>query len=123
MAKAQITTPEGVTVKVDGTADEIAAVITKLKHNPTPDQKTSRAGKSPRKRAQRVQLVDLVDSLIDGGFFKTPRDLAAVISALAEMGHHYPVTTLSGAMLRKVRNRSLRRLKQNKRWVYTGSSA
>src|SRR5437667_328199 len=75
-----------------------------------------------RKTVQRVQLVDLVDSLIDGGFFKTPRDLAAVRAALAQMGHHYPITTLSGAMLRKVRRRELRRLKQDKRWVYTGAS-
>jgi hypothetical protein len=122
MAKAQITTADGVTVKLDGTSEEIAAVVSKLRGTTKPEPKPPRPGKSPRKKVQRVQLVDLVDSLIDGGFFKTPRDLAAVIAALAEMGHHYPVTTLSGAMLRKVRNRSLRRLKQNKRWVYTGSS-
>jgi hypothetical protein len=121
MAKAQITTPEGVTIKVEGTAEEISAVVARLRHVKG-ETKTPRAGKSGRKRIQKVQLVDLVDSLIDGGFFKTPRDLAAVMSALAEMGHHYPVTTLSGAMLRKVRRRSLRRLKQGKRWVYTGSN-
>jgi hypothetical protein len=120
MAKAQITTPEGVTIKVDGTADEIAAVIAKLKKSPEQEPKAKPRGKNRRKKIQRVQLVDLVDSLIDGGFFKKPQDLAAIKSALEEMGHHYPVTTLSGAMLRKVRNRSLRRLKQGKLWVYTG---
>jgi hypothetical protein len=62
--------------------------------------------------------VDLIDSLIDGGFFKKPRDLAAIKAALAEMGHHYPQTTLSPAMLRKVRKRSVRRVREQKRWMY-----
>jgi hypothetical protein len=122
MAKTQIVTPDGLTIKVEGTPEEIAALVEKLGNSKKPTPKPSQTRKHQRKRMQRVQLVDLIDSLIDGGFFKTPRDLAAVISALAEMGHHYPVTTLSGAMLRKVRNHSLRRLKQNKRWVYTGSN-
>lgn len=121
MAKAQITTPEGVSIKIDGTAEEITAVIAKVKKPADPERKGTSRKKKQGKKVQRVQLVDLVDSLIDGGFFKNPRDLAAVKSALAEMGHHYPVTTLSGAMLRKVRNRTLHRLKQDKRWVYTGS--
>ena len=121
MAKAQITTPNGISIKVDGTADEIAAVIAKLKGNESPAASPTREREMPRKKLERTQLVDLIDSLIDGGFFKKPRDLAAVKASLAEMGHHYPVTTLSGAMLRKVRSRNLRRLKQEKRWFYTGS--
>ena len=32
-------------------------------------------------------------------------------AALEEMGHHYPVTTLSPTLLRQVRKRNLRRLK------------
>jgi len=63
-------------------------------------------------------LVDLIASLVDGGFFKKPRDLASIRTALAEMGHHYPVTTLSPIMLRLVRKRNLRRIKEQKRWVY-----
>jgi hypothetical protein len=60
-------------------------------------------------------------NLIDGGFFrKKPKDLSSVRTALEELGHHYPLTTLSGAMLRQVRRRNLRRLKQDKKWMYTG---
>ena len=62
----------------------------------------------------------MVQQLIESGLFKQPKDLGAVKAALEEMGHHYPVTTLSGAMLRQVRKRNLRRLKEDKRWVYTG---
>lgn len=122
MAKAQITTPDGIIVKLDGTAEEIATLMGKLRSPTKAEQKPTPGAKNRKKSSQKVQLVDLIDALIDGGFFKTPRDLGAVRSALAEIGHHYPITTLSPAMLRKVRKRSLRRLKQDKRWVYTGSN-
>jgi hypothetical protein len=119
MAKAHISFPDGTTVKLEGTPDEISAVVDR-------GRKTQESGRRSAKikvkaRSQPLQLVDLIVNLIDGGFFKKkPKDLAAVKAALEEMGHHYPVTTLSGAMLRQVRKRNLRRLKQDKRWMYTG---
>ena len=76
-------------------------------------RKVSTAVKRPR-----TQLVGLVHGLIDAGFFKQPKDLRAIQMSLAESGHHYPVTTLSGAMLTEVRRRNLRRMKQQKRWMY-----
>jgi hypothetical protein len=120
MAKAQITLPDGISVNVSGTPEEIAAVVERFSKTPkerTPPKKIGRAG-PPRKK--KLELSDLIANLIDGGFFKKPKDLAAVKEALAEMGHHYPVTTLSPTLLRQVRKRNLRRLKQNKRWMYTG---
>ncbi len=116
MAKAQITTPEGINIKIEGMPEEILAVIQDLKKKQKKEAASVKGGKG---KTSRVLLVDLISSLIDGGFFKKPRDLAAIKAALAEMGHHYPVTTLSGAMLRQVRKRSLRRLRENKRWLYT----
>ncbi|MBI3055426.1 MAG: hypothetical protein HYY77_15520, partial [Betaproteobacteria bacterium] len=59
---------------------------------------------------------------IDGGFFKKPKDLGAVKIALEEMGHRYPVTTLSPVLLRLIRKRQLRRMREQKRWVYTGAN-
>ena len=58
--------------------------------------------------------------LMDDGFFKKPKELAAVKAALAERGHVYPVTTISPALLRLVQRRYLRRIKQDKRWFYNG---
>lgn len=118
MAKAQISFPDGTTVKLDGTPDEISAVVERARKT----QEKGRLGVKAKikTKSRPPQLVDLIANLIDGGFFKKPKDLAAVKTALEEIGHHYPVTTLSGAMLRQVRKRNLRRLKQEKRWVYTG---
>ena len=114
MAKAQITMPDGMSVKIDGTPAEIVKLVADLKKE---------GGKSPttkrgRSKSVRTSLPALIESLSDGDFFKKPRGLAEVKSALAEMGHHYPVTTLSGAMLDQVRRRNLRRLKTNKVWAY-----
>lgn len=112
MAKAKITTKSGLVMQVDGTPAEISAVLQDLKQQEAaPKRKSSKPGP--------VLLVDLIGSLIDGGFFKKPQDLAAVKTALEEMGHHYPMTTLSGAMLGQVRKRNLRRMRRDKRWVYT----
>jgi len=120
MAKAQISFPDGTIVKLEGTPDEISGVIDRGRGK----RWTGRGARTTRAKvkgtSRRVQLVDLIANLIDGGFFKKPKDLAAVKGALEEMGRHYPVTTLSGAMLRQVRKRNLRRLKQEKRWMYTG---
>jgi hypothetical protein len=116
MAKAQVTTPEGISINIEGTPKEISALVDDLK-------KKAAAAEPARRRAKansgRVLLVDLIGSLRDGGFFKKPRDLASVKSALAEMGHDYPVTTLSPVMLRQVRRRNLRRIREKGRWVYT----
>lgn len=114
MAKAQITLPDGTTVKIDGTPEEISAVVDRWKAKQSGGKSRGPAGKRTR-----VQLVDLIGNLIDGGFFKKPKDLASVKTALEEMGHHYPVTSLSGTMLSQVRKRNLRRLKQQNRWMYT----
>ena len=117
MAKAQITTPEGITINIEGTPKEISAVVDDLK------KKATKGGpvRSTRKtKSSRLLLVDHIASLKDGGFFKKPRDLASVKNALAEMGHHYPITTLSPIMLRQVRRRNLRRIREKGRWIYTG---
>ena len=115
MAKATIRTPQGLQVRIEGTPAEIMAMVKDLER-----QSSGQAGAPRRRKAKpgRVLLVDLIASLRDGGFFKKPRDLAGIRAALAEMGHHYPVTTLSPVMLRKVRSKELRRIREQKHWLY-----
>ena len=115
MAKAQIITPEGIEVRIEGTPKEITAVVQDLEKKASEQVPARRRRKG---KPGRVLLVDLIASLLDGGFFKRPRDLAGIKAALEEMGHHYPITTLSPVMLRQVRKRKLRRLRDKKRWVY-----
>ena len=120
MAKAQITLPDGISLKVEGTPDEIASVVARFQHRPEEVQRKARRGpRGPRRKGGPTQVTGLVAKLIDDGFFKKPKDLAAVKAALETMGHRYPATTLSPTMLRQVRKQNLRRIKRDKRWMYT----
>jgi len=115
MANARINLPDGVSVEVDGTPDEVAAVLEKLQ------------SKKPRKPAPemaapqgkgRGEIPTLIELLKTEEFFKTPRGLSDVRDKLAEIGHHYPLTTLSGAMQSQTKSRNLRRFKQGGKYVY-----
>jgi hypothetical protein len=65
-----------------------------------------------------------VEQLIDDGFFKTPRTLAAIRAELGNGGHHIPVTSLSQPMMVLCRERRLRRQKvtDGKKQVFTYSN-
>jgi hypothetical protein len=119
MAKANITLPDGTRMVVDGSAEEITALVKKMKG--ASSSGPSRAAPSGPKRGRRLRLVDHIDDLVAKGFFRNPRGLSDVRDKLREMGHVYPLTTLSPAMLTQVRRRVLRRTKDPKagnRWKY-----
>src|SRR5271168_2887688 len=102
MANAKISMPGGVLVEIDGTPDEVAAVLEKLRTK----QSSGSAHAEPRLSAKsRGEIPALISLLKAEEFFKTPRGLADVRGKLAEIGHHYPVTTLSGAMQAQTRSR------------------
>lgn len=122
MAKAHTTTRDGTKVTIEGTPGEVAALLALLEgraatHPKHPSRKTSA---SLRKPSAKVGPMGLLSELIDGGFFNKPKQLSAIKIALEEQGHFYPVTTLSPLLLRLVRKRQLRRIKDKKRWLYVG---
>lgn len=122
MPKAHIVTKSGTRITIEGTRDEVASLTTQLAESvgspTTPKSNPSKGSK----HALQLQPTpsNLIATLIDGGFFRKPKDLASTKVALEEMGHFFPVTTLSPVLLRLVRKRQLRRMKDKKRWLYTG---
>lgn len=50
-----------------------------------------------------------IEELINDGFFKTPKTLAAIRAELGNGGHHIPVTSLSRPMMILCQRRHLRR--------------
>lgn len=118
MAKAQLKTRSGTVITVEGTRAEVAALISQFEESSRTPEKTSRKRRAPS--AAKSGPVTLISELIDGGFFKKPKELGSIKLALEEQGHFYPVTTLSPILLRLVRKRELRRIKDNKRWLYVG---
>ena len=122
MAKAHITTLSGAKITIEGTASEVAEMVRQFDREPSRKNVTTKPKRQTAQRNSRAKIgpVNLLAELIDGGFFRKPKELSAIKIALEEQGHFYPVTTLSPAVLRLVRKRELRRVKDKKRWLYVG---
>ena len=113
MTSAKITIPGGISVEVTGTPDEVTSVIENLK------SKHLAQNSAPVTRGKtKGEIPNLVDGLKEEEFFKAPRGLGEIQKKLAELGHHYPITTLSGAMQEQTKRRNLRRFKQGGKYVY-----
>ena len=115
MAKANLEMPGGVTVKIEGTPEEISAVLRDAKIKASSD-----AGRKPKTKAKsgRVTLPGLLEELRNEGFFKKAKPMNDIKQRLADLGHSYPLTALSGPLRGEVRNRRLRRFKEGGKYVY-----
>lgn len=118
MAKAHYRTKSGAEVVIEGTPEEVANVLARLEPTQRPHSNETTKSAFTKKSKTKVPLRNLVDDLIDSGFFGKPKDLGAIKSVLEEQGHFYPVTSLSPLVLRMVKKKELRRIKDKKRWVY-----
>ena len=118
MAKAVMTTLDGATVTIEGSQDEVAALLARLGGGRMAPP--GRTVKTPLSAREKPTPMGLLSELIVEGFFREPKELGAVRLALKDKGHFYPVTTLSPLMLRLVRRKELRRMKDKKRWTYVG---
>lgn len=114
MAIAKITSPEGISVEIDGAPDEVTEVVEQLRAKFT----GANVGTTKRRDPGKVQIPDLVSALKAENFFRAPRGLGDIQRKLGDLGHHYPLTTLSGAMQAEVRKRTLRRFKEKGKYVY-----
>jgi hypothetical protein len=116
MAKAHIETPDGVSVKLDGTPEEISAILKEVKV--TGKAAPARGSGTSRKPSGKATPTTLVEDLRAEGFFKKTKTLGEVKSKLKDMGHPYPFTSLSAPMQRAVKQRRLRRFKEKGKYVY-----
>ncbi len=122
MPKAKIKTKTGTIVTIEGSSNEVAELIRLFENeSPIKNKKLSVKNVIRSSHSSKASPVNLVSSLIDGGFFKKQKDLSEVKHALEELGHVYPVTSLSPTLLRLVRRKQLRRVKDKKRWLYVNS--
>jgi hypothetical protein len=119
LLKAVVNTRSGSTVTIEGSQEEVADLLAWLESDKS-GQKKSEGVRAPIRSdgAARSTPAGLLAELIEEGFFSQPKELGEVRLALQEGGHFYPVTTLSPLMLRLVRKKQLRRIKDKKRWTY-----
>jgi hypothetical protein len=127
MAKASLVLPTGAKVQLEGTAEEIAILLSRFSGDSTAEatgrvkKKTHPKIKKERK-SSRSGPTGLVLDLIDEGYFKARRSLPDIQKKLEEKGHIYAQTSLSPILLRLVRRKdvNLRRIKDKKGWIYVG---
>jgi hypothetical protein len=117
VAKAEITTVDGFRVKVEGTPEEVAKILEQARRGVRP-ARSHKATKGSKEATQREGLPALLDALREEKFFKKKCLLGDISARLSELGHHYSGTTLGKQLLREVRGKRLRRLKEGGKWVY-----
>jgi hypothetical protein len=97
------------------------------------DQVKGHVPARPQRRSQKAEAAPVkkrsgpkgyVEELIDDGFFKVPKTLAALKAELSNRGHHIAMTALSGPMMTLCQDRRLRRqkAKDGKKQVFTYSN-
>ncbi len=127
MAKANLVLPNGTTVNIEGTAEEVAALLSKFSapetggHSGAPSQrrkKKSAASSGSNKTKKPDGPTSLVGELAAEGYFKSKRSLGDIQKKLEERGHIYAQTSISPVLTRLTRKRTIRRIKEKKGWVY-----
>lgn len=118
MPIAILSLASGARVTIEGSSEEVVALMALLDHGEGGQE--SRGAKRPRSTGPgaRATPTNLVHELVAEGFFREPRSLRAVNEALRTRGHFYPATTLAPTLLRLVRTKRLRRLRDGKIWTY-----
>jgi hypothetical protein len=122
MPKANLVLPDGTTVTIEGTADEVANLIGRLSGGTLPTSgigsRTARKRPIARARTRAVGPADHIRELIASNFFNSKRGLGDVQKKLEEGAHIYPITHLSPVLFRLVKAKELRRIKEGGAWKY-----
>jgi hypothetical protein len=126
MAKADLILPNGTTVKIEGTAEEVAELLDKIslpqrgagKKPPKKRRNASSKAKTSMKKATRKGPQVLIGELAEEDYFKAKRAISDVQKKLEEKGHIYALESLSMPLLRLTRKKVLRRIKEDNNWVY-----
>lgn len=134
VATANVTLPDGTTVVIDGTPEEVAILVERISR-PRERSGQNRAERSltarSRKRSSGQSRIgakhgrsaskgpaDYIRNLAASDFFATKRGIGEVQAKLEEQAHIYPVTHLSPVLFRLVKSKELRRIKEEGLWRY-----
>ncbi len=85
------------------------------------EAKISPLNKLTKKKPVSIKgAIGAVKTLIDEGFFDTPKDLGKILERLKEIGHYHPRPAVSMNLLNLTKKRVLNRLKSSgsKNWQY-----
>jgi len=112
LPKAKITLASGATVSIEGTPEEVAGLVQQLAGQGPKAASTPGGKKTPQGPVGYIRV------LKEEGFFKTKKMIGEIQKKLEEQGHIYGQGGLSPALVKLVRSRTLRRLKEDGVWKY-----
>lgn len=99
-----------VRLEVEGPEEEVKAAISEFldKTRDFPEQKVMQD--ETKRKSFENSITARIEILKNENFFSVPKSLNDVQKKLAELGYHYPRTSLSPALLQLIRQRVLRRI-------------
>ena len=126
MAKANLILPDGTKVNIEGTAEDVGALLSRFSGGESAPTKKKKARKKKKSTGQPKTVArktrkgpqTLIEDLANENYFKSKRKIGDIQKKLEEKGHIYAITSLSPPLLRLTRKRVLRRLKEKTGWVY-----
>jgi hypothetical protein len=125
VTKARVVLPGGARVEIEGSPEDVGALLALISSPEgaaSPSPATKRAGTGGRTRPAASPgsrgPIGRVRELVAEGFFASKKGLGDVQRKLEEDAHIYPATSLSPALLRLVKGKELRRIKEGKGWNY-----
>lgn len=126
MAKADLVLPDGTRVRIEGSAEEVAVLLTKFSQPATAppipaqvkEKRKLKKDKGGTARQKKKGPAGLIRELADEDYFKSRRGLSDIQRKLEQRGHIYAQHSLSPALLRLTQSKALRRIKEKKGWVY-----
>jgi hypothetical protein len=118
MAKADVETKDGTKITIEGTPEEVSKIINLYREGNLFKHQKELKKFVKHKGSSKPTLTDKVRELIAEGFFDKPKGLANLKQGLEEQGCFVPITTLSAIVLSLVKQKELRRIKQQKKWAY-----
>lgn len=124
MAKADIVTGTGTKILVEGSVEEISAIISLFNKNERIGESTSSVEGKSKEKSKEIQLkpastlVEYILELRDTGFFDTPKKTILVKERLDQNGHFYPMQSVSTCLINRNEKRELGRVKEGKKWAY-----
>jgi len=119
MVKAEISKGDGTKIIVEGSEEVVKRLLDYVSCNDDNGSPEDEVEKHKDDRVNsEVSISDQIDELKEEGFFDEPKTMLDIKNVLAERGMIYPLTTISGKLIGKVRKRQLGRNREEKRWKY-----
>ena len=124
MIKAEIILKTGEKMTIEGSPEDILAVKAKIEENYTKNNSFKSLAHNKQKSIKiknKGGPLSRVLELVNEDFFKERRDIGAIKKKLEEKGRIYAINSISPALLRLVRKKAIRRLKENNKWAYVNA--